>query len=129
MKKVILFAGVLAVAYFFFVSSSEKKAGAKIQLAESLAAEGRFDEAFHELDSVEEWFGWTEASERAPEVRAAVEKKQRVHTAKTRQWREEDYESLDEMEREQKAAEDRQEDTKRRVEEARKRARLLSGGG
>jgi len=129
MKKFLLFAAVLAFAYFLFVSSIETKADAKIQLAESLAEVGRFEESLQELDKVQEWFGWTDASERASEVRAAVEKKQRIHSAKARQVQEEEDESLNEMEREQKAAEDRQEDSKRRVEEARKRARLLSGGG
>ena len=129
MKKLVLFGGVLVVAYFLFVSSSESKAESKIEHAEFLATEGQYEEALNELDAVEEWFGWTDASERAVEVRTEVEKKKRIRDAKARQQPEEEDESLSEMEREHRAAEERQEDAKRRVEEARKRARLLSGGG
>lgn len=128
MKRFVVIVALFVGAYFVFTASIESKTESMIERAEAFAEQGRYADALDQLDAVEDWYGWTEAAGRVSDVRAAVEKKKRVHDAKQRLAQDvEDDEDLDDMEREQRAAEERQADAERRVQEARKKASLLTG--
>lgn len=65
--------GVLAVVLFFGGRHlGERKADNMLDLAISMTADGRFDEALRELDDLQSWFSWTAAGEYVEEQRKVV---------------------------------------------------------
>ncbi len=75
MKGMIQLVVFLLVVFFAARFAAEKKAGAMVDVASSMARDGRYEEAFTQLDTVQSWFAWTEASDRVEEERKVIRQK------------------------------------------------------
>lgn len=131
MRQLLVLGALLVAGYLTFTVFGEWKAESKIELAGSMAEEGRYEEAIETYDDVEEWFGWTEASRQVIDLRAEVVKKmhRRDEAARRLQEEAEQERRQDDYEAQEEAFRERQEDARRRAEEARKKVDLLTGGG
>lgn len=131
MKQFLILGALLVAGYVSFNAFGEWKAESKIELARSMAEEGRYEEAIETYDDVEEWFGWTEASQQVVDLRAEVVEKIRRRDAELarQQMEEQEDKQLDYYEQQQEDFEERREDSRRRAQEAREKVRQLTGGG
>lgn len=75
MKGMVQLVVFLLVVFFAARFAAEKKAGAMVDVASSMAQDGRYEEAFDQLDSVQSWFSWTEAADRVEEERKVIRRK------------------------------------------------------
>lgn len=65
----------LAVVFFTVRYFAENKANAMVDLASSMARDGRYEEALRELDEVQSWFSWTDAASRVEAERKIIREK------------------------------------------------------
>lgn len=99
----------LAIVFFAARFAAEQKADAMVDVASSMARDGRYEEAFAKLDTVQSWFGWTEAADRVEEERKVI-RQELASEEEEAEWQE----FLAEGERR------RQEERERRLEEERR---------
>lgn len=101
----------LLVIFFAGRYAAEQKADAMVDVASSMARDGRHEEAFAQLDSVQSWFGWTEAADRVEDVRKVLRQK-RMRAEEEAEWEEflDEKEEEREEERERQRREERQEE-------------------
>lgn len=72
MRRLLIFGIVVAGIVILGGFLGERKAEAMIAGASAMGEERRYLEALSELDAIETWLSWTDASQRVEEVRTAI---------------------------------------------------------